>query len=58
MLKMLKSGITNAQIIAADLIAKRDARPDRIFESWEEILSAKVTKLTEKVAIDIINKLK
>jgi hypothetical protein len=58
-LKMSKSLITKApQTLATDLIAKRDTQPDRIFESWEAILSAKVSKLTQKVAVEIVNKLK
>ena len=57
-LKMSKSGITNAPTLAINLIAERDTQPDRIFESWEAILSAKITKLTQKVAVEIVNKLK
>jgi hypothetical protein len=57
-LKMSKSGIASAPIIATNLVAVRDARPDRIFESWPEIIAIKVPKLNQKVAIEIVNKLK
>jgi hypothetical protein len=57
-LMMSRSGITNAQTLATSLIAKRDNQPHQRFESWEAILLTKVAKLTQKLAIDIITKLK
>lgn len=57
-LVMSRSGITTAQTLAPNLIAKRDTQPDRIFESWQEIVATKVPKLTQKTAVEIINKLK
>jgi hypothetical protein len=57
-LMMSRSGITSGEKLAIALIAKRDTQPQQIFGSWAEIVAAKVTKLTAKVAVEIVNKLK
>jgi outer membrane biosynthesis protein TonB len=57
-LMMSRSGITKGEKLAIDLIAKRDTQPHQIFESWAEIVASKISKLTAKIAVDIVNKLK
>jgi hypothetical protein len=57
-LMMSRSGIKNGEKLAIDLTAKRDTQPQQLFKSWAEIVSAKITKLTTKNAIEIVNKLK
>jgi hypothetical protein len=57
-LMMSRSGIASVKTLATNLIAKRDTQPDRIFQSWQEIVTTKVAKLTQKTAVEIVNKLK
>ncbi len=57
-LSMARSRIASAETLAANIIDKRDTQPQQRFETWEAVILAKVTKLTSKAAIDLINKLK
>jgi hypothetical protein len=57
-LRMSKSGIPTSEILAANIITKRDTQPEQKFETWEEIIAAKITKLTPAMAKKIIDKLK
>lgn len=58
MLIMKKARIANAEILATNIIAERDNQPDRKFETWQVLLSAQIPKLTQKIALQIIEKLK
>ncbi len=58
-LRMSRSGIgKSAAKIAAGIVAEREARVDRQFATWADVLAAKIDGLTAKSALNIIEKLK
>ena len=58
-LKMSKSGIgITAGKLATNIVAIRDTQPERKFDTWEEIVLAKISGLTPTMAIKVIEKLK
>ncbi|MFM2302929.1 MAG: hypothetical protein RLZZ135_332, partial [Cyanobacteriota bacterium] len=58
-LKMSKSGIgSTAAKLATNIVAIRDTQPERKFDTWEEIVLAKISGLTLTMAIKVIEKLK
>jgi hypothetical protein len=58
-LKMSKSGIgSTAAKLATNIVAIRNTQPERKFDTWEEIVSAKISGLTIATARKVIEKLK
>jgi hypothetical protein len=58
-LKMSKSGIgSTAGNLATNIVAIRDTQPEQKFDTWEEIVLAKISGLTLTMAIKVIEKLK
>ncbi len=58
-LKMSKSGVGNtAAKLATNIVAIRDNQPERKFDTWEEIVSAKISGWTLVMVKKVIEKLK
>jgi hypothetical protein len=56
---MSKSGIgSNAAKLATNIVAIRNTQPAQKFDTWEEIVSAKISELTIATAKKVIEKLK
>ena len=58
-LRMERSGVAKAIVKSVStIVSKRDSQPSQKFETWEDIINAKITGLTASKIPDIIKKLK
>jgi ParB-like nuclease domain len=58
-LRMERSGVLKAIVKSVPIvISKRDSQPSQKFETWEDLINAKITGLTASKIPDIIKKLK
>ena len=56
---MERSGVAKAIVKSVStIVSKRDSQPSQKFETWEDIINAKITGLTDSKIPDIIKKLK
>ncbi len=56
--KMKQSGIANTAKLAANIIAKRNTQPEQKFDTWEMIVTPKISGLGDVTIKKIIDKLK